>query len=148
MLHTYSNQLVQIARVLTPTLKHEGVREISNQAICSNIHTHSEVHIEHTCLFSPPSFPLPSQISMSVRWSPTSASLAPAPTPPAASSAPASRASYSLTTNGAATVREAVNSRPQQTVLMFLNEFDNLILAPLLRWWRRFFVFVFTVHLQ
>lgn len=47
------------------------------------------------------------QISMNVMWSPTSASLAPAPTHLAASSAPASRVSYSPITNGAATVRKA-----------------------------------------
>lgn len=44
------------------------------------------------------------QISMSVRWSRTYASLAPAPTPPAASSARASRASFSQKTSAAAMV--------------------------------------------
>lgn len=55
--------------------------------------------------FSQPRISPPhSQISTSARWSPTPASLAPAPTPPAASSARVSRASCSRTTNVAATV--------------------------------------------
>lgn len=49
---------------------------------------------------------------MSVMWSLTSASLALAPTLPAASSARASRALFSLTTSAAATTPERVSASP------------------------------------
>lgn len=88
-----NDQCIGKARTHTHTYR-------DRDAICSNTHTHTLTNI-------PPIFP--SQISTSVRWSRTYASLAPAPTPPAASSAHASRASYSRTTNGAATVGEAAS---------------------------------------
>ena len=74
----------------------------------TQMYTHGAYAFSLTCPplpFSPPA----AQISTSVMWSPTSASLANAPTPPAASSAPVSQASYSLTTNGAAMVRETAD---------------------------------------
>lgn len=57
-----------------------------------------------------PSSVLPSKISMSVWFCPTTACLAPAPTPPEASSAHAHLASYSLTTSGTATVSSRCGS--------------------------------------
>ena len=110
--------------------------EVQNDQCIGEAHTHTqretlEYELNANHVFKPSALthmsitPIcPSQISTSVRWSPTYANLAPAPTPLAASSAHASSASCSQTTKGAVTVRAAVSKQQAQQMI---SECTNLI---------------------